>query len=909
MAGTTTTITWSWGANTVLEFDPTTDVLDFGWFSSTNFTITEVDGSVVISIPSNNQTYTLKGVTLAALSMDNITARDASALTAWQTALDSAAAGSDSGSDDNSGDTSGDTTDDDTGSSGGTDDSDSSSGDTTDDSDVTSDYAAAWISTSVYTAGDRVSVGNSVYEAQWWTQGEDPSDGGSVWTFVGYMDDTPVVPDAPDDLYAASTSASTTVLVWDAAEVNGVGTVSAYNIYQDGELIATTTSTYYKVTGLDASTTYSFTVSAVDEAGSSAVSEAVSVTTKDEDSSSSSKTFSPYIDMSLTSSQDLVGIVTAAGLSAVTLAFVLSSGTDTLGWGGSGSISSDTLSNGTSILSQIEQLQAMGVDVTISLGGANGQEGALTFSSAEALTAAYQELIDRYHVTKLDFDIEGSAIANDSANALRNEALVALQEANPDLEVSFTLPVLTTGLTQDGIDLLTSAMEAGVEISTVNIMAMDYGDYYDTGDMGADAISAALATIAQLQDIGLDCQIVITVMIGINDVTTEVFTLEDAQQLVDFVESNDSVAGISMWSLSRDNGSTEGYVSPTGSGLDQDTYDFSDIFNTVVTSSDSGSTGDDSGSTTDDSGSTGDDSGSTTGDSGSTGDDSGSTTGDSGSTGDDSGSTTGDSGSTGDDATGTTTSITWAWGTHTVVDFNPATDVLDFGWFSADNFTISEENGSVVISIPSNSQTYTLQGVTLAELSIDNISAKDSSAVAEWQDALDAADETASSSSGSSSGTSSSTTETTATDTTSGSTTTTGSSGSDTTGTGTTETGTTGTDTAETTGTTTSITWAWGTHAVVEFDPAKDTLDFGWLSADSFSVSEQNGSVVIAITGNEQTYTLDGVSLADLSMDDISAKDTSAVAEWQALIDAADAEAAATASSVTDPLHANDGLV
>ncbi len=244
-----------------------------------------------------------------------------------------------------------------------------------------------------------------------------------------------------------------------------------------------------------------------------------------------------------------------------------------------------------------------------------------------------------------------------------------------------------------------------------------------------------------------------------------------------------------------------------------------------------------------------------------------------------------------------------------MVDFNPATDVLDFGWFSADNFTISEENGSVVISIPSNSQTYTLQGVTLAELSIDNISAKDSSAVAEWQDALDAADETASSSSGSSSGTSSSTTETTATDTTSGSTTTTGSSGSDTTGTGTTETGTTGTDTAETTGTTTSITWAWGTHAVVEFDPAKDTLDFGWLSADSFSVSEQNGSVVIAITGNEQTYTLDGVSLADLSMDDISAKDTSAVAEWQALIDAADAEAAATASSVTDPLHANDGLV
>lgn len=685
VSGATTTITWQWGTTTVLAFDPATDVLDFGWFSSTNFTISEVGGDVVISIPSNNQTYRLEGVQLADLTLDNITARDASALMAWQTALETA--GSGDGTDDGGdpGDTEGD--------GGGEGDSDG---------EPDASYAAAWSASDIYTGGDRVSIGNLVYQAGWWTQGEDPSAGGSVWTLVGYMDTTPVVPDAPEDLYAAGTSATTTVLVWDAAEVNGVGTVSAYQIYQDGVLIATTSSTYFKVTGLEPSTAYAFSIVAIDEAGASQASDMLSVSTAAE--GGGDKTFSPYIDMSLSSSQNLVEIVDAAGLSAVTLAFVLSSGTDTLGWGGTGTIAADTLPNGTSILSQIETLQARGVEVTISLGGANGQEGALTFSSAEALAAAYQEIIDRYHVTRLDFDIEGSAIANDAANAMRNEALALLQAANPELEISFTLPVLTVGLTQDDIDLLTAAMAAGVEVANVNIMAMDYGEYYDTGDMGNDAISAALATLAQMEAIGLDSPIVITVMIGINDVTSEVFTLEDAEQVVAFAQTNDKVAGISMWSLSRDNGSATGYVSPTGSGIVQDTYAFAEILKTVTDSADSGSS-DGDGDT-------------------------------------DGGDTDTGNGDDGDGAS-TTTAITWAWGADTVLPFEPSTDTLDFGWMSAQSFSVSEVDGSVVIDIAGNDQTYTLDGVTLADMSIDDIAAKDASALAEWQALLDAADDAA----------------------------------------------------------------------------------------------------------------------------------------------------------------------
>ncbi|MDP3241960.1 MAG: Calx-beta domain-containing protein [Reyranella sp.] len=87
---TVTTVSWMWGANAVLAFDPDLDVLDFGWFQKDNFSIAEVGGSVVITITGNNQTYRLDGVTLAELSMDNIRAKDASTVQEWVAAFDTA---------------------------------------------------------------------------------------------------------------------------------------------------------------------------------------------------------------------------------------------------------------------------------------------------------------------------------------------------------------------------------------------------------------------------------------------------------------------------------------------------------------------------------------------------------------------------------------------------------------------------------------------------------------------------------------------------------------------------------------------------------------------------------------------------------------------------------------------------
>ena len=86
-----------------------------------------------------------------------------------------------------------------------------------------------------------------------------------------------LAPTAPT-LSASGTTTSSTNLSWSGATDN-VG-VTGYQVYQNGVLIGTVTGTSYSVTGLSSSTTYSFTVKALDAAGNvSASSNTVNVTT------------------------------------------------------------------------------------------------------------------------------------------------------------------------------------------------------------------------------------------------------------------------------------------------------------------------------------------------------------------------------------------------------------------------------------------------------------------------------------------------------------------------------------------------------------------------------------------------------------------------------------------------------
>lgn len=289
--------------------------------------------------------------------------------------------------------------------------------------------------------------------------------------------------------------------------------------------------------------------------------------------------FAPFVDTSLAPAYDLADTAKKTGVKNFNLAFITSGGGCNPKWGGSGELGNDPVAQ------QIPALRKAGGDVRVSFGGANGSELGVACGSANELAAAYGKVIDRFKLTKVDFDIEGGALPNTAANTRRAQAIAQLQKKHPGLDVSFTLPAMPEGLTQDGVNLVADAKKNGVKTSAVNIMAMDYGASY-SGDMGTYATQAATATQGQikkalgLSDAAAWKTVAVTPMIGVNDVQNEVFKLEDATQLVKFAKDK-HLGWLSMWSSTRDKaceGGTSPSAQPTCSSIEQGPLAFTKAF-------------------------------------------------------------------------------------------------------------------------------------------------------------------------------------------------------------------------------------------------------------------------------------------------------------------------------------------
>jgi chitinase len=291
----------------------------------------------------------------------------------------------------------------------------------------------------------------------------------------------------------------------------------------------------------------------------------------------------PYIE-TWNSPSAMAAAENATGLKYYTLAFILGNGGCTPTYNGDDAITDSGWN------SAINSLRASGGDVIASFGGADGTELGLACTSVSSLQAAYQTVINQLNLTRLDFDIEGSALDNTAANDRRNQALANLQAAataaGKTLTVDYTLPVDPSGLESDAIALLNNAKSHNVNVNLVNIMTMDYGP---NEDMGAAAISAANGLHAQLGAIWTtktSAQLWAmegnTPMIGVNDSTNEVFSIANANTLESFAASN-GIQELSFWSLGRDKAcSSNGTLSDTCSGTSQNAYQFSSTFNAIT---------------------------------------------------------------------------------------------------------------------------------------------------------------------------------------------------------------------------------------------------------------------------------------------------------------------------------------
>ncbi|KUN05990.1 hypothetical protein AQI95_13745 [Streptomyces yokosukanensis] len=281
----------------------------------------------------------------------------------------------------------------------------------------------------------------------------------------------------------------------------------------------------------------------------------------------------PYVDMSNGQEGMLDTAVTGHHLKAYTAAFVLGEGCNQI-WGDTLPIGNDSYTD-----PEIAKAKSEGASVIISSGGASGEPLAWTCSTQSSIDAGYQAIINDYGVNQLDFDVEGAAVADTAATARQMQAMKDLKAANPGLQFSMTLPVLTSGLTGDGVNILKAAKNAGIKIDVVNIMAMDY--YAGTGtEMGQGAVSAARATLAQMQSVDSGytyANLGITPMIGKND-DGSAFTLADAQTVEDFAAQN-GVGRLAFWSVNRDqpcSGSANSL--PTCSEISQSSLAFTDAF-------------------------------------------------------------------------------------------------------------------------------------------------------------------------------------------------------------------------------------------------------------------------------------------------------------------------------------------
>ncbi|HEX3720417.1 MAG TPA: glycoside hydrolase family 2 TIM barrel-domain containing protein [Verrucomicrobiae bacterium] len=258
-----------------------------------------------------------------------------------------------------------------------------------------------------------------------------------------------------------------------------------------------------------------------------------------------------------------------------TLAFIISDSEGYPSWTGS-----RDLRVGTKYYAdQISAIRAEGGDVLISFGGAGGAEMALKTPDVGKLEAQYQSVIDEYALTWMDFDIEGKALSNIKANQRRDEALARLQRKNLGLKISFTLPVNPGGMEEESLVMLRDAVTHGVKIESVNIMTMDYGERLSHGKkMGDLAVSASNASHRQTLAIDSSIKIGITPIIGRNDEKTEIFTLDDAREVMDFASKTDWVRSVGFWSSNRDRPKGARKGGNHSSGIDQKPWDFTRIF-------------------------------------------------------------------------------------------------------------------------------------------------------------------------------------------------------------------------------------------------------------------------------------------------------------------------------------------
>lgn len=343
--------------------------------------------------------------------------------------------------------------------------------------------------------------------------------------------------------------------------------------------------------------------------------------------------YAPYMDCGLYPSPPLAEVSKATGIKHFVIAFIQSEkngqGRCRGTWPGDtpihvGPIMWDQKKQGnTYFFEYIKTLRDLDGDVAVSFGGALGVEiadsrGCRASTEADTITNvynAYADVVNFLKLTRIDFDIEGGAIgSNNRASGWRYRfaAVKRLKQNFPNLNITWTLPILPDGLTEDGVNFLTDLVKSETPMANLNAMTMDYGGSNIGIDLNGQKVScddhmgdcelAAISTLAQqllkaLQSTGkmdfyglrtledIYPMLGNTPMLGKNDITTETYTLKDAANSMQVWKTKMPIGFLSNWSLARDKPCPgKSYVDTACSSFNGQSsdYEFANIFKAIT---------------------------------------------------------------------------------------------------------------------------------------------------------------------------------------------------------------------------------------------------------------------------------------------------------------------------------------
>jgi chitinase len=291
---------------------------------------------------------------------------------------------------------------------------------TTDVSTWTPD-SSSWkqLTTTFTTGASTTSV--TVYTHGWYGQAAYFADDLSVYgpDGGGGGDPAPTVPAAPAGLAVASTTSSSVSLSW-----NTVSGATGYNVYRDGTKVTAVTGTSATVSGLSASTAYSFQVTATNSAGESAKSGAVTGTTAASGGTGGGGAVPAHAVTGYWQNfnngatvQKISGVQSQYDIIAVAFA-------DATSTPGAVSFSLDSAGLGGYTVDQfkadIKAKQAAGKKVIISIGGQNGTVSISDSTSAANFANSVYSLMQTYGFDGVDIDLENGLNATYMSQALRS---------------------------------------------------------------------------------------------------------------------------------------------------------------------------------------------------------------------------------------------------------------------------------------------------------------------------------------------------------------------------------------------------------------------------------------------------------------------------------------------------------